>query len=58
MTAGHIYTVAGDGFKGYFGDGNQATKAELNQPGGVAKGVGGSLLITDSGSGRVRMLAG
>jgi len=58
MTAGHIYTVAGDGFQGYFGDGRQATQAELNQPGGVAAGAGGSLLIADSGSGRVRVLAG
>ena len=58
MTAGHIYTVAGDGFKGYFGDGRQATQAELNQPGGVAVGAGGSMLIVDSGSGRVRVLAG
>src|SRR5262249_39234350 len=38
MTAGHIYTVAGDGFQGYFGDGRQATQAELNQPGGVTTG--------------------
>jgi NHL repeat-containing protein len=58
MTAGHIYTVAGDGFGGFFGDGNQATKAELNNPGGVVAGPDGSLLIADSGSGRVRMLAG
>ena len=58
MTAGHIYTVAGDGFQGYFGDGNQATKAELNAPGGVAAGPDGSLLIADNGSGRIRAVTG
>jgi hypothetical protein len=58
MTAGHIYTVAGDGFQGYFGDGRQATKAELNNPAGLAAGPNGSLLITDAGSARVRTLAG
>ena len=58
MTAGDIYTVAGDGFGGYFGDGNQATKAELDSPGGVAAGPDGSLLIADSGSGRVRAVTG
>ena len=57
MTAGHIYTVAGDGFRGYFGDGRQATKAELNSPAGLAVHPNG-LLITDAGSGRVRTLAG
>jgi hypothetical protein len=57
MTAGHIYTVAGDGFRGYFGDGRQATKAELNSPAGLAVRPNG-LLITDAGSGRVRTLAG
>jgi len=58
MTAGHIYTVAGDGFRGYFSDGRQATTAELNNPAGLAVGPNGSLLITDAGSGRVRTLAG
>ena len=58
MTARHIYTVAGDGFQGYFGDGRQAAQAELNNPGGVAAGADGSLLIADSGSGRVRVLEG
>jgi hypothetical protein len=56
MTAGNIYTVAGDGVQGYFGDGGQAAKAELNRPGGVAPDVAGNLLIADSGSGRVRVV--
>ena len=40
------------------GDGNQATKAELDNPGGVVAGPDGSLLIADSGSGRVRAVTG
>jgi len=56
MTAGNIYTVAGDGIPGYFGDGGQAAKAELNIPGGVAPDAAGGLLIADSGSGRVRVV--
>jgi hypothetical protein len=58
MTAGDIYTAAGDGFQGYFGDGRQATKAELNNPAGLAAGANGSLLITDGGSARVRVVTG
>ena len=36
MTAGDIYTVAGDGTGGYAGDGGPATSAELATPTGVA----------------------
>ena len=32
MTAGDIYTVAGDGTCGYAGDGGPATSAELADP--------------------------
>ena len=32
MTAGDIYTVAGDGRPGYSGDGGPATNAELDHP--------------------------
>ena len=40
MTAGDIYTVAGNGKPGFSGDGGPATSAELEQPGG--RGVDGS----------------
>jgi trimeric autotransporter adhesin len=55
MTAGDIYTVAGDGTKGYSGDGGPATSAELNEPFGVAFDAAGNLVIADNN--RVRVVA-
>jgi trimeric autotransporter adhesin len=58
MTAGDIYTVAGDGTAGFSGDGGPATAAELDGPGGVAVDAGGNLLILDDDNFRVRMVSG
>jgi trimeric autotransporter adhesin len=57
MTAGHIYTVAGDGTSGYSGDGVPATSAELNSPQGVAVDPAGNLVIADVDNDRVRVVA-
>ena len=57
MTAGHIYTVAGDGAAGYSGDGGLATAAELSFPTGVAVDGAGNLVIADQGNCRVRVVA-
>ena len=57
MTAGDIYTVAGDGTAGFSGDGGPATGAELSTPDGVATDAAGNLLIADSGNSRVRVVA-
>src|SRR6266568_1290272 len=57
MTAGDIYTVAGDGTKAFSGDGGPATSAELSLPGGVAVDAAGNLLIADGGNNRVRVVA-
>src|SRR5215469_1399991 len=57
MTAGHIYTVAGDGTPGFSGDGGPATSAELNEPRGVAVDHSGNLVFADAGNGRVRVVA-
>ena len=57
MTAGHIYTVAGDGSDGFSGDGGPATSAELNFPAGVAVDGAGNLVIADTGNCRIRVVA-
>jgi hypothetical protein len=51
MTAGHIYTVAGNGTAGSSGNGGPATSAEISYPRGVTVDHAGNLLISDSGSG-------
>ena len=56
MTAGHIYTVAGNGTFGFSGDGGPATAAELRIPQDVAVDGAGNLVITDSGNNRVRVV--
>ena len=56
MTAGHIYTVAGDGSGGFSGDGGPATKAGLTDP-WVAVDGSGNLVIADSQNGRIRVVA-
>jgi len=57
MTAGHIYTVAGDGHGTYSGDGGPAVSASLHGPAGVALDGAGNLVIADSGNNRVRVVA-
>jgi trimeric autotransporter adhesin len=57
MTAGDIYTVAGDGRRGVSGDGGLATRAELHDPEGVAVDGGGNLVVADSGNERIRVVA-
>jgi hypothetical protein len=57
MTAGDIYTLAGDGTAGYSGDGGLATAAELSFPTGAAVDGAGNLLIADQGNCRVRVAA-
>jgi hypothetical protein len=54
MTAGDIYTVAGNGTPGFSGDGGPGTHAELDQPFGVGVDAVGGLLVTDLFDGRVR----
>jgi secreted PhoX family phosphatase len=58
MTAGDIYTVAGNGTVGFSGDGGPATSAELGSPGQTAVDAAGNLVIADTGNDRVRVVAG
>jgi len=57
MTAGDIYTVAGNGGIGLSGDGGPATAAEFFDTSGVAADAAGNLIIADAGNDRVRVLA-
>ncbi len=57
MTAGDIYTVAGDGVPSYNGDGIAATSAELQSPGGVTSDAQGNLVIADTANNRIRVVA-
>ena len=56
MTAGDIYTVAGDGTDGYSGDGGPATAAALSRFRAVAVDGAGNLLIADTDNNRVRVV--
>jgi hypothetical protein len=57
MTAGDIYTVAGDGTAGFSGDGGPATHAALGQPTAVAAD-GASLVFADQITSRIRQVTG
>ena len=54
---GTITTVAGDGARGFAGDGGPATEAELFNPGSVAATPDGGFLIADSSNQRVRRVS-
>jgi len=58
MTAGDIYTVAGNGKVGFAGDGGPATSAKLGKPEGSAVDGAGNLVIADTNNNRVRVVAG
>jgi hypothetical protein len=57
MTAGDIYTVAGDGTYGFAGDGGPATAGEMRDPEGVTVDGPGNLVIADSSNQRIRVVA-
>jgi len=51
---GNIVTVAGNGIKGFSGDGGPATSAEIADPNGVAVDSSGNLYIDDEDNVRIR----
>jgi len=55
-STGIITTAAGDGIKGYAGDGGVATGAELDWPWGVAVDISANLYIADSLNNRIRVV--
>ena len=54
---GIIATAAGNGARGFAGDGGPATAAQLSAVFGLAVDATGSLLISDSGNHRIRRVA-
>jgi sugar lactone lactonase YvrE len=59
MTAGHLYTIVGNGVAGDLGDGSNQplTTAELSSPNGIAIDGQGDIAITDTGNDAVRLVA-
>jgi uncharacterized protein (TIGR03437 family) len=55
-SSGFINTIAGDGARGYTGDGGVALFATMNGPAGIALASNGNLYIADSGNSAVREL--
>ncbi len=53
-SAGDITTVAGNGIRGYNGDGGAAVAAQLDSPAGVALDDAGNLYIADGDNNRIR----
>jgi len=51
---GVIQTVAGNGTRGFSGDGGSATSAELASPEGVLVDGSGNIFIADAGNSRIR----
>jgi len=58
MTAGDIYTIAGNGHLGFGGDGGPATSAKVSDPTALAVDAAGNLVINDTGNNRLRMVPG
>lgn len=53
---GYIYTVAGNGRRGYDGEGAQAIATSLNEPSAVAISPAGELYISDTDNHRIRKI--
>ena len=51
-----IYTIAGTGIFGFYGDGGPASLAQLYDPTGVAVDAYGAIYIADAGNNRIRKI--
>ncbi|HUA58933.1 MAG TPA: hypothetical protein VML19_09280 [Verrucomicrobiae bacterium] len=55
-TDGRIFTAAGTGVAGFWGDGGPSSSAQLAYPAGLAADRNGNLYIADSGNQRIRKI--
>jgi serine/threonine-protein kinase len=55
-TRGIITTIAGDGVRGFRGDGGPAVNASVGDPTGLAFDANGNLFVTTGGLGRIRRI--
>ena len=53
---GYLHTIAGNGRRGYEGEGARAKNTALNNPAGVAINSKGQIFIADTGNNRIRMI--
>ena len=53
---GYLHTVAGNGRRGYEGEGSKANNTALNAPAGLASSSKGELYIADTGNNRIRKI--
>ena len=53
---GYIYTIAGNGRRGYNGEGSKATSSTLNNPAGVAISPQDEIYIADTSNNRIRRI--
>jgi sugar lactone lactonase YvrE len=58
MTAGDIYTVAGNGNAWYSGGSGPALHAQINLAGGIALDAAGNLVVADTDNNRIEVVAG
>lgn len=54
LPGGRFKVIAGDGKRGYSGDGGPAVSASLNDPGGMTVASNGTIYFADTGNNRVR----
>ena len=53
---GYLHTIAGNGSRGYEGEGSRAKNTALNAPTGVAVNSKGEIFIADTGNHRIRKI--